>query len=128
MTVFGITRFSDAPILLVSVALPLENYLPSLVSVASQIQRFTVPNVKAIYVVVDLRGCEVSLSDTLLLIQECREAAPGWTLTTTVFFLVVGTHPLIAVGIKRIWEQLTIPVRQFATMSEALSYVRGACG
>ncbi len=126
MTVFGITRFSDSSILLISVALPLEHNLSSLVSVASQIRRFTGPDMGPVYVVVDLRGCDVTLSDALLLIEEYKAAEPDWNLTTSITFIAVGIHPLIRVGIRRIWEQLNIHIRQFDVLSEALNYARNS--
>ncbi len=124
MTVFAITSFSHAPILLINVALPLEHHLSSLAAITAQIRRFTDLAADRVWIIVDLRGCDVSLSDALLLIAEYKDSAPDRRTVETLAFIAVGTHPMIRVGLRRIWEQLAIPVTPFEKMSDALAHVR----
>jgi len=116
--VFAAMRFPHMPVVLVTIDLPLDAYLPSLRSLNLQLSRIAATAQEPLHVLIDLRDRPLSFSDVLLWIDVYEKTAP-WMFSPHVRPGVIGTHPMIPVFVRHILEQSGITLQQFATLDEA---------
>jgi|GEM_PF-7070693 hypothetical protein len=117
-------KLPGEPIVIVTIALPIERHLSSLYSIRAQIDRVAREAGGPLYVLFDLRNQDVSFSDILLGLDEQAGRPPGALTDPRVRPVGVGDHPLLAIAAKKTWQRYSIDVPIFTTLEAALQYVR----
>lgn len=120
----AVIKLPDEPIVIVTIALPIERHLSSLHSVCAQIDRIARQVRRPLYTILDLRGQDLSFSDILLGLDEQKDQPPGSMTDPRVRPIVAGDHPLLAIAQKKARQQLAIEIPVFDTLQIALAYVR----
>src|SRR3990172_5255734 len=116
---FAIRKFPGEPMVVVTVDFPLDRFLPNAHLISIQLDQlannFTAP---PLYTILDLSKLEPSVSDMLLLIDEFSKRTPGPLANPTLYPIVVGSHPIVGIGVKKIQQRLGVPVPWFNTLGE----------
>jgi hypothetical protein len=121
-------KLPGEPIVIVTIALPIERHLSSLYSIRAQIDRVAREAGGPLYVLLDLRNQDVSFSDILLGLDEQVGRPPGAITDPRVRPVGVGDHPLLAIAAKKTWQRYSIDVPIFDTLEAALQHARAELG
>jgi len=122
---FAVIKLPEEPIVIVSVALPIERHLSSLYSIWVQIDRLAREERGPLYEIVDVRNQDVSFSDILVALDELDDHPPGSIADPRIRTVLVGDHPMLAIAVKKLWQRFSLEIPVFATLDAALDYVRG---
>ncbi len=121
---FAIRKYSDEPVVVVTVDLPLDRFQSNVHLLGTQVdqlaRRFDSP---PLYTIIDASELDLSFSDILLLIDEFSQGTPGPFANPRVYPIVVGTHPMIGIGVKKVRQRLELQVPWFSTLGEALDHI-----
>ncbi len=123
---FIITRLPDEPIIVAGFDLPLTQHFSDLEAFNEQCVRIADETGGSLYRILHLVAPQIEHADLLLLLSHLRQNFPGGITDPRMYTVAVGTHPLIAVGTRRIGEEFGIDIPIFTTLGEALAYVRTA--
>jgi len=122
----GIIRLPNEPIVIVSSAPGFGDGLaqqPSVDALIAQLAAKT--RHPRLYRITDLRRVhQIDFSDILLWLDVQREYGPGSLRDPRVQWVVVGEHPLLTIAARKIRTNFDLDVPVFATMNEALAFVR----
>lgn len=121
---FAITRLANDPIVIVTVALPLDRHLDSFRSTNQQLNRLAATIEDLLYIIFDTRDQDITFSDILIGLDELDGDPANWIKYPHVTPIGVGTHPMLKVGAKRALQQLRVEFSIFATLDEALADIR----
>jgi hypothetical protein len=78
-------------------------------------------------VIVDLREHLPSFSD-IMIGMDMLGGPESWLVQPGVCTVLVGTHPMIPLSIKRFQNTLRVDILQFDTLEDALTYCRDGHG
>lgn len=123
---FIITRLPGEPIVIAGFDLPLSQHLPDLKAFTAQCARIVDEVDGPLYRIINLVTPQIDYSDVLLFLNDIRQQRPGSTTDPRMRTVAVGTHPMIAIGVRQIRTQFGLEIPIFATLGEALDYVRWA--
>jgi hypothetical protein len=124
----AVIKLPGEPIVIVTIALPIERYLSSLHSVRGQIDRVAREVGSPLYEILDLRNQDVSFSDILLGLDEQHGQPPGSITDPRIRPVAVGDHPLLPIAVKKTRQRFSIDVPVFDTLQAALDFVRAELG
>lgn len=120
---FAIQQLPEQPTAIITVDVPLACHSDSLRSVIAQMCAIA-REYQQMACIIDLDGLDLSYSDILLCLDEFK--ATQSENYAQILPVVAGSHPLIAVGIKKIEEQLGITIKQYDTLELACAAVHSA--
>lgn len=123
---FEIRKLPDEPIVIVSGDLPVARAIPMLVSIHRQITRILDTVDGPLYRITDMRAVDdVSMSDILIWLDELRSRSePGSIHDPRIHTLLVSTHPILQIGVRKIQTELALNVPLFHTLEDALAFAR----
>ncbi|MBI5960787.1 MAG: hypothetical protein HY866_18755 [Chloroflexi bacterium] len=119
-----VTRLAGEPILILQFDLNLEDRLSSLRSVQSQVASIAAATGGLLVVIADLREHDVKYSDFLLMAHDMPHHPEGSPLDPRIRPAMIGDHPLIEIGVRKINQMLGIQIEHFATLEKALAWAR----
>lgn len=123
----SIVTLPDAPIVVVTCKLNLDVYLMQQPKIEATVAAMADQSQCPVYKISDLSYLpDLDYCDILLWLEAQRLYTPGSFRDPRVRPIIVGTHPLIAVGIRKIRQMYGISVQQFATLDEALAHAHAA--
>ncbi|NDJ78532.1 MAG: hypothetical protein GYB65_19960 [Chloroflexi bacterium] len=122
---YTVTKLTGEPIVIIKAEPPTDDYFDEdapvlhaqLDALASQVQG-------VLYCVMDTRLLDISFSDILLWIDENHQGLPGTASDARLRLVVVGEHPLIPTGLKKVRQKMALDIPHFDTVAVALAYVR----
>lgn len=115
---FAVMRLPGKPIVLVKVEVPLENYTPNLRVTCAYLAHLLAETEEQLYIWIDLRETDLSFCDILIAADELNHIP---VYRDDLRLAVIGHHPLIEVGVRRIQRQINMAIDHFVTLEEALS-------
>lgn len=119
---FAVTRLPDKPVILVKLEVPLERYLSNFRAVRSGIERLVAGNTETFYILFDIQRLDISFSDILILLDELAHAPVNPRVLSHAQVLVIGTHPLIEIGVRRIQKLTGLSLNRCASLEEGLAW------
>lgn len=126
---FTVRKFADEPIVIVTIDVPVEQYLDNFRSLKAQVARIAAEVNGPLYYILDTRDIESpSYSDILIWIEEHKVGDAATLSRHDIRYHAVGTHPLLLVGVKKVYQLLGIEVAIFAEMDDALATIRAQMG
>jgi hypothetical protein len=118
---FAVTRLPGKPIVLVTLDVPLENYTSNLRVIHTYLVHLVTETQGPLHIWFDLRNVNISFCDILIAADEIAHAPrtcfPGAQVA------LIGTHPLITVGIRRMTRDYKIDLDHFATLEDAFGHM-----
>jgi hypothetical protein len=123
---FTLKKLTNEPIVIVTVEPPTTDYFESEATLIHAHLDLFAQQIDAppLYCIQDARHLDIDFSDILLWIDETAQGRPGSAVDERLQFVVVGTHPLLEVGVRKVRKQLDLDVPLFPTVSQALDYIR----
>jgi hypothetical protein len=121
---FQIKKLPDEPILIITIDLPMERHLAEFRVLCGEIGRLVDEAPGPVYRILDLRGEDIAFSDILLGIAEHSGNQSGSLIDPRTRLMMVGTHAMIPVAVRKIKQKLDVDVPWFMTLHEALTYNR----
>jgi hypothetical protein len=125
---FVARKLSDEPVLIVTIDVPIERHIQSLRTLNAEVAR----QLEAMQhapscLIFDLRGLDLTCSDILLWIEECR-SDPKLAIATypELLLLAVGDQPVLPIGIRKVEQLLHLKMTHFETLPDALAFAREA--
>jgi hypothetical protein len=123
--VFAIRKLADEAIVICTVDLPVEDYWQNyltlgfqLHAVASQIEN------RPLYAILDARRLEPAFSDVLMGLEIRNEYREQGGVEFPLRPILVGTHPILGICVKKAYERLGAALPWFGTLEEALAHAR----
>jgi hypothetical protein len=121
---FAVKKFSNEPIAIIMIDLPLDRYPNNVKSLEARVIQAAAQSAGTFYCILDTRGLEISFSDIWLFIDSFKRQPTGLVAEPNICSIVVGTHPMIGVAMRKIEQQLGINIPWFKTIDEALTFAR----
>ena len=121
---FAVKKLPDEPIVIVTIDLPVHEYEQNFRSLSNQLARLAENAAEGFEVILDGRTLDLSFSDVLLLIDLGQDTPAGTFADPRLHWSIVGTHPLFAIAVKKVRQQLSAYVTLFETLDEALAAAR----
>jgi hypothetical protein len=121
---FAVKKLPDEPIVIVTIDLPVHEYEQNFRNLSDQLARLAENTTERVDVILDGRALDLSFSDVLLLIDLGQDSPAGTFADPRLHWNIVGTHPLFAIAVKKVRQQLSATMDLFATLEDALIAVR----
>lgn len=118
---FAVIQLTNPATLIITVDVPLEDHLPSLRSVFAEVRGLVQDTTQPMGIILDVRTLDVCFSDILFWVDECHRAEPSIFANPNLLPFVVGSHPMVAVALRKVKQQLGLSARQFAVLDDALA-------
>lgn len=122
--VFTVRSLRPEPIAIVTLALPLDRYPRGLSVVHQRLDHLAHGTPTPLTVIFDLSGQEPSFSDILLWLAEQGPDVPGSIADPRLRPLLVGTHPVLTIAVKKASQKLGVELLHFPTLEPALDHAR----
>lgn len=122
---FSIIELPDEPIVIVTLDLPLDQHMESLHSLHVQLNHLVAEaDGDLLYVVIDVSDQEVGFSDILIGLDVLENDPASWINYSYVQTVVAGSHPMVTIAKKRVFQHLRIQIAVYPTLDDALNHIR----
>jgi hypothetical protein len=121
---FAVTRLPGEPIIILQLDVGLEERLSSIESVRNQVIQIAADVPSLLYVLMDMRAQDVKFSDFLLMIQNMPQHPDGTPLDPRIRAAMIGDHPMIEIGVRKLNQSLGLNIATFPTLDAALAWAR----
>lgn len=119
-----VTRLPNEPIAIAGFDLPLSNYLTDIAAWNNYCVRMVDQFGAPLFRIINLDIPAIDFSDLLLFIDDQHERRPGSISDPQMRTIVIGQHPFIQLGVKRLQDELGVHVPIMSTLEDALRYAR----
>jgi hypothetical protein len=122
---WSVQKLPDQPIVIVALEGSFDPYSEVVTDIDEQVCDMATLENTTLYGILDARQMDIAFCDILLWVQRHREGHISMFLHPHMQSVIVGTHPLIEVGVKKAKTFFNLEVRQFVTLPDALNYISG---
>jgi len=125
---FTVRKINDEPIVVFTVELPVETHLESFRSISSHITHHAKITAGPLFIIWNGHMLEPALSDILLLADIYGYHPLDALLQPNAELILVGTHPLFGIAVKKLGGRLGLEIPWFDILDEGLVYARSELG
>jgi hypothetical protein len=118
---FTASQLPNEPIVIIKPALPFEQHVQTVHWYRERLAQLVEQVSSTLYCIVDARALDISFSDILLWLNDAN-GQPLSTADPRVKMILVGTHPLLGVCMKKAQQQLNLTFLWYGTLEDALAY------
>jgi hypothetical protein len=121
----SITKLPDEPIVIVTIRLPLHEYLDDIAILNEQVAQILATTEGPVYRISDgSKLDDIAFSDILLWLGEQRTSRPGSVLDSRVIPIAVGSGRMAQAGLRKLAERTGVHMPLFETLEEAVEFAR----
>ncbi len=119
-----VTRLPNEPIAIAGFDLPLTDHLNDIAAWNNYCVRMVDQFGAPLFRIINLDIPNIDFCDLLLFIDDQHERRPGSITDPAMRTVVIGQHPFIELGVKRLHDELGVDVPIMRTLEDALRYAR----
>ncbi len=119
---YAVTRLPGKPVVLVTLDVPLENYTSNLRVICAYLTHLIAQAQEPLHIWFDLRNQEICFCDILIAADEVAHAPTPSSPMAQI--AIIGSHPLLKVGVRRLERDYKLKMGQFDTLEAAFEHLR----